>query len=97
VPIEDIENYFYGAHKGNSIEVWFGSPELTGAYTTLLDGIARPAGNLPHHHSGFSGRRPMRDIKADWKRWSGAERVAAVAILVLGAVTFSSLLVTTLA
>ncbi len=39
----------------------------------------------------------MRDIKADWKRWSGAERVAAVAILVLGAVTFSSLLVTTLA
>ncbi len=39
----------------------------------------------------------MRDIKADWKRWSGAERVAAVAIVVLSAVTLSSLLVTSLA
>jgi hypothetical protein len=39
----------------------------------------------------------MRDIRADWKRWSGTERVAAVAILVLSAVILSSLLVTSLA
>jgi hypothetical protein len=27
-------------------------------------------------------RHPMRDIKSDWKRWSFAERVSAVALIV---------------
>jgi hypothetical protein len=39
----------------------------------------------------------MRDVLADWRRWSGAERVAAVIAATLFSVVVSTLLVAAVA
>jgi hypothetical protein len=33
----------------------------------------------------------MRDLKADWKRWTGGERMTALAVLATAALSASSL------
>ena len=49
-----------------------------------------------HAASGSAGRmtaRPtsLRDIKADWNRWSWAERIAAVAIIATATIVYASM------
>ncbi len=39
----------------------------------------------------MSKRYPMRDLKSDWKRWSRAERVSAIAIVAAFIVCGSSI------
>jgi hypothetical protein len=41
------------------------------------------SGAAAHRNSGRS--RLLRDIKADWRRWSGFERVTAAMVAVLSA------------
>ena len=36
---------------------------------------------------------PMRDIKADWKRWNRAERISAVSIIVTLTIVYELTLV----
>jgi hypothetical protein len=52
----------------------------------ISEGQARDAdhpGAAAHRNSGTS--RLLRDIKADWRRWSGFERVTATMVAVLSA------------
>jgi hypothetical protein len=38
-------------------------------------------------------RHPMRDMKSDWKRWSPAERVSAVALVATFIIIYGSSIV----
>jgi hypothetical protein len=47
------------------------------------DGALDHSGAAAHRSSGQS--RLLRDIKADWRRWSGFERVTAAMVALLSA------------
>jgi hypothetical protein len=53
---------------------------------TVADQFADTHGIIQHEmgraQNDLRERHPMRDVKSDWKRWSFAERVSAVALIV---------------
>jgi hypothetical protein len=52
--------------------------------------FGRPAAPKTARHAPAG---PMRDIKADWKRWSRAERIGAVGIFATLAILYGATLV----
>jgi hypothetical protein len=44
-----------------------------------------PARNTDRSHRSGAPSRLLRDIKADWRRWSGFERATATMVAVLSA------------
>lgn len=53
------------------------------------------SGHIRQPPNGASARRrsvPVRDARSDWRRWSGPERVGAVAIALAWLGTVSSVL-----
>jgi hypothetical protein len=63
--------------------------------------VARPAHASRARNSAAAPRgvlaMPIRDLKADWKRWSRAERISAVAIVAAVIFAYGLSLVETLA